>query len=563
MPGAGPALLVRSGHEDQGVGTRIGPAPVRMIPPTSDPDVTSSGERMFFEFVRDCDLPGVCFHSLRLARHREKPVSEADFVIVGPRGVLVVEVKSGGVTRGDDGRWRYTGRHGVATDPKGPFVQAESAQWALRDRLLELAGRDVVDQLAFGWAVSFPQCRFTARSVEWEDWQIHDARHHGSRLTTKWLDHCLGEWAVKTRKRPAPPSVSRAIEQAMRPHFQVVPSLADSARRVVSQSSVLTDEQLSRLELVEDEPRLVVAGGAGTGKTFLALEIARQHAADGLRTVLMVPSELLATFLRMQPQMDGVVVARTLDRPAHTQRADVLIVDEAQDLMDFEGLDLMSDWVEGGLEDGRWRVFLDDNRQAALLGRFDPEAYELLRGFAKVTPRLRRNCRNTEQVVDHVQMLTGADIGVPTIADGPGVTLEMVANPEAAARMLGAHLDRLRKDGVPDSEITILSPTPGDSCVTLLKPGVRSRVARLSALAGGASGVRPIRLASPTEFKGLESDFVCLIDVRQFGTDERVTDELYVAMTRARASLWIAMDEALRPELDSAIRKHLVGRDST
>jgi hypothetical protein len=534
-----------------------------MIPATFDPDVTSSGERMFFEFVRDCDLQGVCFHSLRLARHREKPVSEADFVIVGPPGVLVVEVKSGGVTRGDDGRWRYSGRHGVSLDTKGPFVQSESAQWALRDRLLELAGRDVVDQLAFGWAVSFPQCRFTTRSVEWEDWQIHDARHHGPRLTTKWLDRCLREWALKTRKRPATAAALHAVEQAMRPRFQVVPTLVDRARRVASQSAILTDEQLSRLELVEGEPRLVIAGGAGTGKTFLALEIARQHAADGLRTVLMAPSEPLAGFLRNQPQMDGVVVTRTLDRRASTERAEVLIVDEAQDLMDFEGLDLLSDWVEGGLEGGRWRIFLDDNTQAALLGRFDPDAYELLRGFATVTPHLRRNCRNTEQVVDHVQMLTGADVGVPTIADGPGVTLELVPNPEAAALMLGAHLDRLRKDGVPDADITILSPTPDDSCVALLKPAIRTRVARLPVSAGGTSGLMPIRLASPTEFKGLESDFVCLVDVWQFGTDDRVTDELYVAMTRARASLWIAMDEALRPELDRTIREHLVGRDST
>jgi hypothetical protein len=230
-------------------------------------------------------------------------------------------------------------------------------------------------------------------------------------------------------------------------------------------------------------------------------------------------------------------------------------------VLDFEGLDLMSDWTDGGLEDGRWRIFLDDNTQAALIGRFDPDAYGLLRGLASVAPHLKRNCRNTEQVVDHVQMLTGADIGVPTIADGPGVTLEMVPNAEASSRMLGAHLERLRKDGVPDAEITILSPTPDESCAALLKSTIRARIARLTPSAVSSERTT-IALASPTEFKGLESNFVFLVDVHQFGGDSRVTDELYVAMTRARAALWIAMDERLRADVDNAIRTHLTGEAS-
>lgn len=535
---------------------------MRMIPPTFDPETTSSGEQLFFEFIRDSDLPGTCFHSLRLARHPEKPVAEADFVIVTRDGVLVVEVKGGGVSRDEKGYWHYTGRHGTATNVKGPLVQAESAQWALRNRLIELVGQAAVEKLVFGWAASFPQCEFTARSVEWESWQIHDVRNRGASQTAKWVERCVREWGRKTGKGHASGQAVRAIETAMRPHFQVVPSMAERAQRVSAQCATLTDEQLSRLELVEDEPRLVISGGAGTGKTFLALEIARQHAAAGLRTVLMVPSVFLAHYLKRQPQIENVLVTVAEPRPVGAERADVLIVDEAQDLLDLDGLDLMSDWIDGGLESGRWRIFLDDNSQAALVGRFDPDAYELLRGMATVAPHLKRNCRNTEQVVDHVQMLTGADIGVPTIADGPGVTLEMVANSEASARMLGAHLERLRKDGVTDGEITILSPTPDASCVALMKPAIGKRVDRLTPSAMGSTDHMPIRLASPLEFKGMESNFVCLVDLHEFGAEGRVTDELYVAMTRARASLWIAIDEALRPAVEKAIRMHLVGETS-
>lgn len=530
---------------------------MKMIPPTYDPSVTSSGERAFFEDVSASGLAGVCLHSLRLARHPDLPVSETDFVIVTPDGLLVAEVKSGGVKCDESGVWKYSGRQGTFTDNRGPLAQAESAQWALRSRLEDLVGGDVLAQVATGWAAVFPQCPFNEKSVEWEQWQIYDQRNRGAQSTTQWIRTCQRNWRSRLGKAEISALVIDQLAAAMRPSFQVLPTLASSSRDVTARCEELTSEQLRRLELIDHEARLLITGGAGTGKTLLALEAARQSSAEGIETVLMVPTENLRLHLSRQPQLEAVRVVTEGPRGPDVRPAELLIVDEGQDLLDFEGLDTISDWVVGGLERGRWRIFLDDNTQAALVGRFDVDAYELLKGAAVVSPRLIRNCRNTSQVVDHVQMLTGADLGIPTVAEGPGVTIESVSSPAAGASLLGAHLKRLRKDGVDDSDIVILSPDPEQSCVTLLKPGIAARVKRLDVNTFRSASREGIVLASPVEFKGLESSFVCIVDLHQFDDHVRTRDELYVAMTRARASLWMAVDEELTDTVAAAVRRNL------
>ena len=45
---------------------------------------------------------------------------------------------------------------------------------------------------------------------------------------------------------------------------------------------------------------------------------------------------------------------------------DVLVIDEAQDLMNFSALERLESTVIGNWSDGRWVMFMDQNRQAHL-----------------------------------------------------------------------------------------------------------------------------------------------------------------------------------------------------
>ena len=86
-------------------------------------------------------------------------------------------------------------------------------------------------------------------------------------------------------------------------------------------------------------------------------------------------------------------------------RYTALVLDEAQDLVSPRWLDLFGSLLEGGLEQGCWRLFLDPN-QDLILGS-NPQSVERLDDATESRYRLSKNCRNTREVATATAMLTG------------------------------------------------------------------------------------------------------------------------------------------------------------
>ena len=62
----------------------------------------------------------------------------------------------------------------------------------------------------------------------------------------------------------------------MRPNFELLESLQAKIANLESNVVKLTEEQYKYLDMVAENSQVLCRGGAGTGKTFLAAELARR-----------------------------------------------------------------------------------------------------------------------------------------------------------------------------------------------------------------------------------------------------------------------------------------------
>jgi hypothetical protein len=535
---------------------------MKMIPPSVSPQCRSGAERRLFDLLSQVELgPGArAYHSLALPEHERKREGEIDFLVLHATGLLVLEVKGGGISC-HDGRWTYTGRAGSFDGGTGPFEQARGAMYSLLERVKNELGPQATRDLSYGYGVAFPDCVFDVVSEEWSAESVLDARGASPAGVRSYLKGLIEYWAAKGRRRAEPTRAAiDAIASFVRPDFDRVPALGAWADEIHTRTVELTENQFTSLDWVEGAARLLFTGGAGTGKTFLAAEVARRHGRAGEMVLLTCQSPTLAAFLRQAVADESVDVMsfdRAVGRSGHPY--DVVVLDEAQDLINAESLLELDGLVRGGLQDGRWRIFLDPNNQAGVSGRFEPEALEELAGYAVHAPPLTSNLRNTNQVIMHTRLLTGADLGVATLGDGPRV--ESVETSDAAddVRKLTVWLSQLdSRHGVAPGDVTILSPRAfEESAARLLPDRLKNKLVIVTPETVRRWPRADMTFSTVAQFKGLENRFIALVDVDETLMAAEARNVLYVALSRARVGLWIAIRTAAQPRVQELVDENL------
>jgi len=490
------------------------------------------------------------FHSLNLTRHADKRFGEIDFLIVGRPGIFVLEVKGGGITC-TDGKWESTDRHGRPHRLReSPFRQAQTALHALMEKVGEAVPESTWSRFTMGYGVILPDCDFTVAGSEWDAALVADAR--SVRNLERWLAGLSAYWRDRDSRRRAEPRDEdlATLKRFLRPGFEAAIALHVQVAEVEQRAVALTDSQMHLVDVVEANPRVLCAGGAGTGKTFLALEIARRWAAKDLQVLVACSSPWLRHWLEARFAVPGVTVALAgsvarAARRLSLERFDALIVDEGQDLLDLGSLDKLDTVLSGGLGEGRWCFFHDINNQAGLLGAAEPEAMALLESYQPVKVPLTANCRNTRQILEEVQSTLGADMGVRGTGDGPKVRKARAASQSDAARLLSEEIEWLvDRGGLDPGSITILSPVAfPESAAGQLPAGLRSKIQVLDEYAMRSFPIERIGFARIGDFKGLENEAVVVIDVPAPGAGADARAQSYVAMSRPRAVLSMIMCE--------------------
>lgn len=568
---------------------------MRLIPPQISKKTISSAEKRFFEELREIELKGnpVCLHSLNLSKHKYKAIGEIDFVLIFSGGLYVLEVKGGGISF-REGIWHYEDRWGnIHRSSEGPFNQAKSGMYSLIRNLENEFHIPKLREVTFGYGVVFPDCWFDIQSVEWDQSQIMDSKVFKQDKVKDYLLNLNLYWHEKFLGKPATISDTTIghLIRSLRPNFDLVKDLFVEVDEIEARIHSLTEEQYERLDMVEHCPKLLVEGGAGTGKTMLAVEISKRHARQGQSVLFLCFSHLLANHLRKRISENDITIYPihqylieivnkysdlpegylpgrdvsdpwfkkkllpaffqiTDDLPEH-MKSDVLVVDEGQDILNLDYISVLDKLLVGGIEDGTWRIFYDPNHQSVIYNSMSEEVVEMLKSYGAVPPRLTVNCRNTDPIIMQTRLITGANLSEQSAGPGPDVELIFFDSKEDLADQLSSYINDLLCQRVDPSDITILSSKNfQNSAASIMDASLSGNIKVLSGSVNETFPHPSITFSKMTDFKGLENNFIILADIDQMDSDQLNLAKLYVGMTRARMQLLICLKENLRDEFE-------------
>lgn len=469
------------------------------------------------------DAGAVAFHSVKLRSHKYKQMAEADFIVLWHGVAIIVEVKGGGIKK-FEGVWYSIDRRGDSHRLGcSPMEQARSAMFALKDILHE----DGIDWFPAEAIVITPDIDVPPPSTEWKGthWLARESMS-GAALAAAL--HIVAESA------PAAPRGVRItrrddLRAKLFGEFSRLPVIDAQRGAVIDEQNTATRDQARVLAGLVKNQRIMVLGGAGTGKSVVLAEAAKQEAAAGRSVLVTFRSPGLRGFF--EPRLDGreaEIVA--FGELTSGRRFDVVLVDEAQDLMSADAMDLFDSVVLGGRSDGRWRMFLDPNNQAHVGGRFDRDVFELVCADA-MEYDLSLNVRNTRAIVHMVQEYLGADVGDPGIVNGERIQWEW--SEDASTLEPALMLARaLKENGCRPADIWVI-PVTADNALDAMCDG--------------------FRILSPRNAKGLEAEHV-IVSALPIDYDDGALSAFYVAVTRARVGLHIVATSADKRRLRSLAR---------
>lgn len=509
--------------------------------------------------------------------HEQARDGETDFIICHPDcGYVCVEVKGGGV--GFDsgaGNWFSVDRRLQKHPINNPVSQALKAKYSIRSKLNEnQQWRSAsLSNVLMGHAVFFPDVG-DASAVSRPDLPqalIGVARN--LKDVRAWVDAVFAYWANGGSDfTPLGRRGIDVIRAIFARSFAVTPLISSQLTDQETRRLILTQDQMRVLDFLRSHRRAAVSGGAGTGKTVLALEKARRLASEGFRTLLTCYNRQLADNLSSicmstsnldvmsfhqlcyrQVEKARRVSGRELISEAKftypgkslydvqlpnalgyaleilTDRYDAIVCDEGQDFREEYWVPLellLSDYDSGPLY-----VFFDDNQNL-----YERVVTFPIRGvpFSLIT-----NCRNTAQIHEAAyRYYKGMPVSPPDI-DGHDVQFEKAVGQDSQASRIDARItDFIAKQGVAPSDITVLV---ADS---LRKTDYYAALRKLplpKPAKWREEGIREentVLVDTIQRFKGLESPIVILWGLDSIDLSVR-QELLYVGMSRAKSMLLI------------------------
>jgi hypothetical protein len=573
---------------------------MKMLPPYLGKTISNAERKIFSSISNSKTLNGwYCLHSLGVSNHLFKREGEIDFLLVGEAGIFTIEVKGGRVHR-ENGIWKFTDRYGRVTDKReSPFSQAQSAMYSIRQDIAQKYGPEA-NRFLFGYGVAFPDIEFTTESPEWKQNWIYDNRdtNHGFEI---YLERLIASWKSQQKNyKPLTGQVIKEIVQYLRGDFETVVPISVGIEESEAELIKLTNEQLSSLDAMQDNPRVIFQGAAGTGKTLIAIEQARRNAARKLKTLMLCYNKYLAAYLRQAIEDEDLqefvnvksihsYFYETISKAGYKQELesqkkslpsqeiytkaypelflkawneseqyDSLIIDEAQDVLNESYIEPFSKMVKGGLDEGNWYIFLDPENQKNIFAKLDDSLLQKLKS-ASTSFTLTVNCRNTKPIALQTEILSGISTAKVKKVEGLPVQYIWYENDSDQAIKVSEAVNRVLEQGVKPRDVTILSPLRySNSIAGTGKLRTKAPLYHLDTDNVTAPTEDRIAYTSIQSYKGLEAPVIVITDITELDDDwNRVVN--YVGLTRARTALIVSADKKLKKEYRNRLNKIFEG----
>lgn len=513
----------------------------------------SRGEQRLYEAFESLSDDVVVFHSLKWVRNKPNlRFGESDFVLLHKRyGILCIEVKEGRIrsdgnmgieqlnshrnlwhkiqpmTQATDSQWHYKELFQKKLGGKSRKVRIYSIVWFTGFERKELSG-DLPLEYKIGGNTFFNEDLIDIEKTIIEAFHFYNQKENkiGERLFEK-------------------------IKNTLMPEFSVIPSISATIRRNNQEFNRMTLQQNLVLDYLEEQEEAVIQGGAGTGKTMLALEKARRL-SEFEPTVFLCYNKLLVKFLRKsyQTEMPNVdftsifkLSAKTLgtekiskedrlyflnhlDRYKNIWKYKNVIIDEGQDFLDEE-IFLLKNYIKK--KGGVIYAFYDKN--------------QIVQNWSEITwPKemdckliLSQNLRNTNRIgKTSISLLSESKM---KLQDEPVGELPIYKNFESKSECLVWLSERINSYlelGIEKNQIAILT----------LKTQVESLLYGITTI--GQHRIvtdfddQNILFSTSRKFKGLEADVTFLVDLDEtIVKNDEQRQVFYVAASRAKSYLEI------------------------
>lgn len=535
-----------------------------------------ASERTIYDYIKKDERTNdwIVFHSLRIEKHVQHfKCGESDFVIIAPEfGCFVIEVKGGTISLSNR-EWSSTSDNGETHNICNPFEQAQKNSYSIQDYLKN----NNVPSPVFGEGVAFPDSLFkNTPCIEFDEAMIFDIRYD-----TNFYDYIknLSEYYKSKAKSVHQPKAFRkpttteitAIKNALAPSFECIAPLGLRISNDKGQYLKPSEEQLHILDTFRNCKQVIIHGSSGTGKTLLAVELAKRKSDSKKKVALITYTLFLTEYLKKSVQgyenisvfsitdyfeelcknnklisdddkkndanyfYDTLLPKKTFeylnDNPLEF---DTIIIDEAQDISPLYLL-VISNILKDHLAQGNYYFFGDFTNQKvfshcvslnnilsylAAMGSTDPYCEKLTKNFRnslEIQKELKKistiSNKPNNQDSDIYRLYEDSDDELSLIEKELNILIHNEKVSPGDIMILG----RKKYDNSTASKIKNFTIKPFDPC---------------------KENANFIQFSTIRRFKGLEKEVVLVIDNDDY-ENEQDLDVLYVAISRAKSKVMV------------------------